>query len=82
MAVLGESDRVACWAQWMRDNLVAAGFTKTQLRAAVDAADTWANDNASSFNTALPTAFRNSATSAQKALLLMIVVARRHLVGA
>jgi hypothetical protein len=82
VAVLGESDRAACWKDWMARNLEACGFTKTQLRAAVDAADDWANSNAASYNSALPLPFRTAATAAQKALLLVFVIARRHLVGA
>jgi hypothetical protein len=35
------------------------------------------DSNAASYNTALPAAFRNSATAQQKAALLMYVAARR-----
>jgi hypothetical protein len=52
-------------------------FTKAQLTAAVDATDQWADDNAASYNAALPTAFRNGATATQKSLLLLYVIARR-----
>ena len=55
-----------------------AGITKSDLQAAVDAADDWANTNAASYNTALPTAFKNNATAAQKALLLAVVVLARY----
>ena len=72
-----ERDRVARWIQ--RDpNLGSCSFTKPQLAAAVNAADDWADANAAEFNTALPAAFRNSATAGQKALLLAYVIARRH----
>jgi hypothetical protein len=79
MAVLSqaERDRIARWIQ--RDpDLGSTAFTKPQLVAAVAAADQWADDNAAEFNTALPAAFRNSATAAQKAMLLMYVIARRY----
>lgn len=78
MAVLSESDRVAAWAELMRAMLGPCSFTKAQLRAALDAADQWADDNASEFNLALPQPFRSAATSKQKAALLMFVIAKRH----
>lgn len=77
MAVLPEQDRARVWAQFMRRNLEDCGFTKPQLRAAVDAADEWADSNAASFNAALPAAFRTSATAGQKALVLCLVALRR-----
>ncbi len=61
----------------MRRNTEGCAFTKTDLRAAVDAADTWIDSNASSFNTALPVAFRTNASLAQKTLLLCYVAMRR-----
>lgn len=80
MAVLSDADRAATWAAMMRDLSVAAescGITKAQLRAALDAADSWADSNAAAFNTALPAAARNGLTSTQKARLLLAVVRRR-----
>lgn len=72
-----ERDRIARWFQ--RDpDLGSASFTKPQLIAAVAAADDWAEANAAAFNTALPAAFRNSATAGQKALLLAYVICRRY----
>jgi hypothetical protein len=82
MAVLSETIRAQIWRglmrYWSRQLEVLSGINKTALRAAVDAADDWADSNASSYNTALPATFRNNATSAQKALLLAIVVLARH----
>lgn len=52
-------------------------FTKPQLAAAVTAADQWVEDNAASFNAALPVAFRTSASVAQKVALLGFVLWRR-----
>lgn len=74
-------ERAACTTALMREfsRLASAlGVTKAQLRAAVDAADTWCDDNAASFNTALPVAFRTTATNAQKNLLLTFVLRRRN----
>jgi len=54
------------------------GMTKTDLQAAVNAADDWADANAASFNSALPAAFRTNANNGQKALLLALVVLARY----
>jgi hypothetical protein len=61
----------------MRHNVEAAGFTKAQLKAAVDATDAWIESNQSSYNTALPVAFRNATTITQKTLLFCFVAMRR-----
>lgn len=85
MAVLSDPDRVDVWGDWMRDvsaDHESCGITKADLQAAVNAADSWANSNASVYNLALPTAARNNLTSAQKARLLMYVVRKRWLSGA
>lgn len=81
MAVLSDPNRESVWADFMR-TLTPNGetsplMTKADLRAAVNAADDWADTNASSFNTALPTAFKNNATAKQKARLLVWVVEKR-----
>ncbi len=79
MATLPDTDRQRIWRGLMR----AADFggipnvLKTDLKAAVDAADGWVDSNAASYNSALPTAFRTNATAGQKALLLVLVVAMR-----
>lgn len=52
---------------------------KTDLEAAISAADTWKDNNKTSYNSALPDTFRNNATDAQKSLLLMAVVAYEYL---
>ena len=82
MAVLGETTRAQIWRgimrYWSARVETLSGIDKTALRAAVDAADDWADANASSYNSALPTTFRNSATAGQKALLLAIVVLARY----
>lgn len=77
MAVLPDADRALATAQWMRDQIEATAFTKADLRAALNAADAWVDSNASAYNTALPAAFRTTATTGQKALLLCYVVLRR-----
>lgn len=73
MAALSTTIRQQLWRGLMRfwsQRLEAvSGLTKTDLQAAV---------NAASFNSALPATFRNNATSAQKALLLAVVVLARY----
>ena len=77
MAALPDLDRNRIWRWFMRKNTEVCGFTKTDLRAAVDATDAWIDSNASSFNTALPVAFRTNATLAQKTILFCWVAMRR-----
>lgn len=81
MAVLPDGDRVALWADLMREisRVVEplGALNKADLRAAVDAADAWADANASSFNTAIPQPARGVLTAKQKARLLMFVIRRR-----
>jgi hypothetical protein len=77
MAALDETNRARVAAQWMRGNTESCAFTKAQLRAAVDATDTWIDANQASFNTALPAAFRNNANLQQKTLLFCYVAMRR-----
>lgn len=85
MAVLPDADRAGVWAEFMqRLSREAQGIaiTKADLRAAVNALDDFLNTNAAAINTAIPQPARGSLTVAQKALLLMYVVARRYLAGA
>lgn len=82
MAVLSDPNRVAVWTDWMRENAESCSITKTDLRAAVNAADDWANSNAASYNTAIPQPARNALTSAQKARILSYVILKRWQVGA
>lgn len=77
MAALPDLDRNRVWRWFMRRNTESCAFTKTDLRAAVDATDTWLDSNATSFNQALPLAFRTAASLTQKTLLLCYVAMRR-----
>lgn len=75
---LDETARQRVTAQWMRENTTAVnGFSKSQLRDAVDAIDDWIDANQTSFNQALPAPFRTGATLAQKATLFGFVLWRR-----
>jgi hypothetical protein len=80
MAVLPDADRAAVRDAVMRlapALLGGCAFTKPELRAAVDATDAWIDSNQTSFNTALPVAFRNSATLTQKTLVFCYVAMKR-----
>lgn len=80
MAVLADAERAALWADLMRDlssRGEAVGITKADLRAALDAADNWADANGASYNTALPQPARGALSARQKAMLLAFVIRRR-----
>jgi hypothetical protein len=76
MAELSATDRFRCWAQLMRA-VTGWPVTKADLRAAVDATDTWIDSNQSAFNSALPQPFRTNASVSQKTLLFCYVAMRR-----
>lgn len=77
MAVMNATERARCRNQYMREQATSSGITKTDLAAALAAADQWADDNAAAYNAALPTPFRTAATAAEKAMLLCYVIMRR-----
>jgi hypothetical protein len=80
MAVLSDADRMALWAKLMSDasaGRVPLALSKVDLRAAIDAADTWADANALAFNLALPLVVRGALTAKQKAQLLSYVILKR-----
>lgn len=83
MAALIDQDRFDLMAQLMRDIafVSASGVTKADLRAAVDAIDSYLNTNASAINTAIPQPARANLSIPIKALLLMYVVQKRYLKG-
>lgn len=79
MAALSDNDRAALHAEFMRarDNVLGLGITKAELRAAVNAADDWADANAAAFNTAIPQPARSGMTTKHKTLLLSYVILKR-----
>jgi hypothetical protein len=82
MPVLDEASRAALWAEFMRDDTGSFGsVTKADLRAAVDALDTFLNTNAAAVNNAIPQPARSELTTRQKAMLLMYVISRRFKMG-
>lgn len=56
---------------------VVANLNVSDLIAAMAAADEWLDDNAQSFNQALPVPFRTTATLQQKAALLIYLARKR-----
>jgi len=77
MAVLSDIERAGVSAQWQRENTITISITKVDLRAALNAIDQWVDDNAASFNSALPLPARTSLTAKQKAWLFFHVIRRR-----
>lgn len=79
MAQLSSGDRALVCGEINRSGPIIQGLTilKADLRAAVDAIDTWVDDNAAAFNTAIPQPARGALTAKQKAALLMFVVEKR-----
>ncbi|WP_455219842.1 hypothetical protein [Kaarinaea lacus] len=85
MAELDEAGRVDVWVKLMRQyssDGETIGINKADLRAAVNAIDTYMNDNAATINNTLPTRARDNLTSQQKALLLSYIVLKRYQVEA
>lgn len=75
---LDTANRRQVWAHAMRSAFGPWAVNKTDLRAAVDAVDTWVDDNTASFNTAIPQPARGALTTLQKSALLCYVVMRRQ----
>lgn len=65
-------------ARWWSQELEPIGVTKPDLLAAVDALDTFFDDNAATINNALPAAAKTNLTTDQKAILTTAVIARRY----
>jgi hypothetical protein len=76
MAVLDDTARQAIRDAFMRARNIGA-VTKPDLRAAIDATDSWIDTNAASFNTALPDPFKSTATLEQKTMLFCYVALKR-----
>lgn len=79
MTVLSDPDRAQLHADFMRvaENILALTITKAELRSALNAADDWADTNASAFNLAIPQPARGVMSSRQKTLLLSYIILKR-----
>ena len=82
MAVLTDTERTDLHTEWMRalsDQRSSIGaLSKADIRAAINATDTWIDSNAASYNSALPAQVRNALTAKQKAELFLFVARRRY----
>ena len=81
MAVLTSQQRFDLWAGFMREFPRAetiGAITKADIRAAVDALDTFFDTNANNVNNAIPQPARSVLTTRQKALLLIHVIRARY----
>lgn len=80
MAQLSNTDRLNVTALLMRDlsnSFTETNLTKIQLKAAIDAVDTWVDDNSVAFNNNLPAEAKANLTAKQKAQLLFLVLQKR-----
>lgn len=80
MAVLDDTTRAAIWADIMSklsSDREAVSITKAELRAAVDAIDSFLETNANAINNAFPAAAKAGLTIPQKARLLAYVTLKR-----
>ena len=81
MAELDETARTKVWSDLMKrysEDGESINVTKADLRAAVDALDSYLDDNAGDINNALPNPAKSELTQSQKALLLSYVVLKRY----
>lgn len=80
MAILSTSNRLRIWRGFMRflsRELEPLALTKAELQAAINATDTWIDDNQVSYNSALPSAAQSGLTTPQKTLLFCAVALMR-----
>lgn len=80
MAELPSADRARIWRglmRWWSNLREACGISKAELQAAVDATDTWIENNQASYNDALPAQARTGLTAAQKTVLFCGVALAR-----
>ena len=81
MAALSDADRNAIYAKFMSesssDHDHLGDMLKVDLRAVVNAVDQWIDDNAASFNNALPQPGQTELTTKQKVKIFVEVAERR-----
>ena len=81
MAILDEAARSKVWADLMRrfsNDGEVVGVNKLDLRAAINALDSFMDDHAADINTTLPLPARTELTVQQKAIMLSYVVLKRY----
>lgn len=82
MALLNAADLAVVYATFVADLNATNGAesiacNRPDVKAAIAAADAWADANAASYNAALPLPARTALTARQKARLLRYVIQRR-----
>ena len=84
MAVLSDADRAEACVELNREvsaDQQSCPVVKADLRAAFNAADVFAQDNAASYNSALPLPFRTAASASLKARVLAKAIYKRWVKG-
>lgn len=80
MAVMSAADQVSVasgYSKLVCERREAVPLKKAELRAAIAAADAWADSNLAAFNAAIPLPARTALTARQKAEVLLFVIRRR-----
>ena len=80
MAVLTDEIHLKIWRGLMRywsNSRTPVPIVKADLRAAINAADNWADDNAAEYNNALPPPAKTVLSAEQKAAILATVILAR-----
>lgn len=84
MAISSSTDRARVWRglmRWWSQFRTPIAIISPDLLAAVEATDTWIDDNQSSYNSALPSAAQSGLTADQKTLLFCCVALARVNIG-
>lgn len=85
MALLSDAGRHDVWAEFQadcgRDRTPLPGVTKAELRAAVDAIDSWLDTNFTALNAAIPQPARAALPKEVKVRLAVAVIKQRYLKG-
>jgi hypothetical protein len=88
MAVMSSAQLREVWAAFMEtvsrneSRMAIGNISKSDLRAAIDAADVELDGTTTAFNDSLPAKAKSSLTAAATALIRKMVTDKRHEVGA
>lgn len=78
MAILNSDDRFSIWADFMSRINGPTNLAKDEMRAAVDAVDSWLDAADETIINALPEPAKSGLTTAQRRQLFMLVLTQRH----
>lgn len=84
MAILSDEKRIELWKEIqssLSEVREPCAVNKADLRAAVNALDSFFSDNAATINAAIPQPARSDLTTSQKARLLMLILKYRFVEG-